>query len=168
MRHALPLSALQQRGASLMVSLVFLVIIAMLGVTAANVTTLQERMAGHTRDRDLALQAAETALRDAESRLTDASFRALAAAFVPTNGNDDAFWESCFDGGSPTCANIQTVTGSNALQTTGTGAVAEQPRYVLERKPDVGGTQVYRVTARAVGGTTDAIVILQAEFGYAP
>lgn len=168
MRHAIFLGGQRQRGASLMVSLVFLVIIAMLGVTAANVTTLQERMAGHTRDRDLALQAAEAALRDAESRLADPAFRAGAAPYVATNGNDDAFWESCFAGGSPTCALIHTLSGINAMQTSGNGAVAAQPRYVLERKPDIGGTEIYRVTARAVGGTAEAIVILQAEFGYAP
>lgn len=158
----------RERGASLMVALVFLVIMAMLGVTIANVTTLQERMAGHTRDRDLALQAAEAALRDAEAQLTNAAFRAAAVPFDATNANGDAFWETCFGGTAPPCGTKYTPTGANALPTTGAGAVAAQPQYVLERKPDAGSTQVYRVTARSVGGTTDAIVILQAEFGFTP
>lgn len=159
----------RERGASLMVALIFLVIMAMLGVTVANVTTLQERMAGHTRDRDLALQAAEAALRDAESRLVDATFRAAAVPFDATHANGDAFWETCFGPTAPSpCGTKYTPTGANALPTTGAGAVAAQPQYVLERKPDAGGTQVYRVTARSVGGTTDAIVVLQAEFGFTP
>jgi type IV pilus assembly protein PilX len=37
----------------------------MLGVTAMNSTTMEERMAGNTRDSNLALEAAEAALRDA-------------------------------------------------------------------------------------------------------
>ena len=158
------LGASRQRGVSLLVSLVFLVIMAMLGVTVANVTTLQERMAGHTRDRDLALQAAEAALRDAEDRLADPAFRALATVFDPANGNDDSFWQTCFDTNVGPCASASVHTPTNLLPTTGPGAVAEQPEFVVERKPDIGATEIYRVTSRGKGGSDDTVVILQAEF----
>lgn len=158
-----PVRMRHQRGASLLVALIFLVIMAMLGITAANVTSLQERMAGHTRDRDLALQAAEAALRDAEVRLEDPAFRSAAVAYVATNANDAAFWEACFQNSSPPCAIKYTPV--NPLPTSGAGAVAAQPQFVVERKPDIGTTEIYRVTARAVGGTPDAVVVLQAEFG---
>lgn len=151
----------RQSGASLLVALVFLVVMAMLGVTVANVTVLQERMAGHTRDRDLALQAAEAALRDAEIRLADPVFRAGAVAFNPLNGNDSAFWDTCFAGSASPC-NMK-YTPVNPLPLSGPGALAAQPQYVLERK--TGTSDIYRVTARAVGGTADAVVILQAEYG---
>jgi type IV pilus assembly protein PilX len=49
----------------LIVALLFLVILTMLGVTAMTGTTMEERMAGNTRDSAVALQAAEAALRDA-------------------------------------------------------------------------------------------------------
>lgn len=58
-------SSRRQGGAVLIVSLMFLVILTMLGVTAMSGTTMEERMAGNTRDAALALQAAEAALRDA-------------------------------------------------------------------------------------------------------
>lgn len=58
-------SSKRQGGAVLIVSLMFLVILTMLGVTAMSGTTMEERMAGNTRDAALALQAAEAALRDA-------------------------------------------------------------------------------------------------------
>jgi type IV pilus assembly protein PilX len=163
-----PPSIRRERGASLLVAMVFLVIMAMLGVTVANVTSLQERMAGHTRDRDLALQSGEAALQEAESRISDATFRAGAIAFDPLNANDDAFWETCFAGTAGACATKYSLSGAVAMPTSGAGAVAAQPQYVLERKPDIGTTQIFRVTARSVGGTQDAIVILQAEFGYTP
>jgi type IV pilus assembly protein PilX len=156
----------RQTGASLLVSLVFLVIMAMLGVTVANVTSLQERMAGHTRDRDLALQAAEASLRDAEERLADSTFRAAATVFNELNGNDAAFWEACFTAATPADPCLVTYTPTHALPLTGPGAVAEQPQYVLELK--TGTPDIYRVTARGVGGTAEAIVILQAEFAYVP
>ena len=153
----------RQRGASLLVALAFLVIMAMLGVTVANVTTLQERMAGNTRDRELALQAAEAALRDAEERLADSGFRSTIPYVDPLRGNDDAFWTACFAGTAAPCD--APLNPANALPTSGSGAVAAPPKYVVERKPDIGTTQIYRVTAQGVGGTADAIVILQAEFG---
>lgn len=55
----------RQRGVSLIVSLVFLLILAGLGLAALQTSTLQERMAGTVRDRNLALLAAEVTLRDA-------------------------------------------------------------------------------------------------------
>jgi type IV pilus assembly protein PilX len=150
-----------------MIALVFLVIMAMLGVTVANNTMLQERMAGNTRDRDLALQAAEAALRDAELRIADeAAFRDGAPDYVPTNGNDDAFWEACFAGAASPCA--VKYTPADALPDTGTGRVAAQPQYIIEEMPPDDPVEIYRVTARAVGGSDQTIVILQAEYGYTP
>lgn len=161
-----------ERGASLLVALIFLVIMAMLGVTVANVTTMQERMAGHTRDRDLALQAAEAALRDAETRLQDASFRSSGTDVIdydPTLGNDADFWEKCFTEKTTPCLATAQHEPEHALPGAGSpGALADQPKYVVERKPLDGSTEVFRVTARAVGGSPDAVVILQAEFGITP
>jgi type IV pilus assembly protein PilX len=156
-----------QRGASLVVALIFLVIMAMLGVTVANVTNLEERMAGSTRDRDLALQSAEAALRDAERQLDDAGFRAGPFPAVNVNvGNDSVYWETCFSTSVAPCADPYIP--ETQMPTSGGGAVAAQPEYVIETKPTVGTTQIYRVTARAVGGSADTIVVLQAEFGYTP
>jgi type IV pilus assembly protein PilX len=151
---------------SLLVSLIFLVIIAMLGITVANVSGLEEKMASNTRDRDLALQAAEASLRDAEVRLADPAFRATATAFVVTSANSANYWETCFTTHVTPCLVGNLVTPTLALPSSGPGAVNAQPQYVVERKPDVGTTQIYRITARAVGGTQDAVVVLQAEYGY--
>jgi type IV pilus assembly protein PilX len=159
--------SLRQRGASLVVALIFLVIMAMLGVTLANVTNLEERMTGNTRDRDLALQAAEAALRDAEVRLADPGFRDDGFPEVdPEDGNDAAYWETCFTTDAAPCnATYTPVTG---LPTAGGGAISAQPEFIVQTKPTAGTTQIYRVTARAVGGSPDTVVVLQAEFGYTP
>ena len=159
----------RERGASLVVALIFLVIMAMLGVTLANVTTLEERMAGNTRDRDLALQAAEAALRDAEARLANPVFRNPVTPFPEVDlddGNDAAYWESCFTTPTPPCNT--SYTPETGLPTAGPGAIHAQPEFVVQTKPPVGTTQIYRVTARAVGGSEDTVVVLQAEFGFTP
>lgn len=159
----------RQKGASLIIAMVFLVIMAMMGITVANVTSTQEKMAGNTRDRDLALQAAEAALRDAEQRIsTDSTFRMAAIPWNPADAaraNDDDFWETCFSTNAAPCTAANTQSPLQALPSEGSGAIAEEPEYIVERRPDDGTTQVYRVTVRAVGGTPDAVVILQAEYG---
>lgn len=61
----------RQGGAVLIVTLMFLVILTLLGVTAMTSTTMEERMAGNTRDSAIALQAAESALRDARRDISN-------------------------------------------------------------------------------------------------
>jgi type IV pilus assembly protein PilX len=58
-----------QRGAVLIVSMLFLVILTMLGVTAMTSTTFEERMAGNARDAAVAHHAAEAALREARDEI---------------------------------------------------------------------------------------------------
>lgn len=54
------------RGSVLIVSLVFLLLLTIVGVSAMNMTNLEEKMTGNFRDQDLAFQTAESALLDAE------------------------------------------------------------------------------------------------------
>lgn len=57
------------RGAVLFVALVFLVLITLLGLTAASTSILQERMTGGMRNNQLGLMGAESSARGAEVRL---------------------------------------------------------------------------------------------------
>jgi hypothetical protein len=67
--HCFPNRPARQRGAILVTSLLLLLILTVLGVAMMKMTNMQERMAGNTRDLNLALQGAEAALRDGEERL---------------------------------------------------------------------------------------------------
>jgi type IV pilus assembly protein PilX len=58
-----------QRGAALIVGLIMLLLLTLIGVAGMRDTLLQEKMAGNMRDREIALQAAESALRAAEAQL---------------------------------------------------------------------------------------------------
>jgi type IV pilus assembly protein PilX len=66
-----PNFARTQQGAILIVSLLLLLVMTVLALTASQTTRLQERMAGNSRDLDLAFQASEAGLRAAEIRIED-------------------------------------------------------------------------------------------------
>lgn len=167
--HDLPIVR-QQRGMTLIVALIFLAMLALLGATAAQNSVLEERMAGNTRDRDLAFQAAEAALRDAESLakaflilnmgsagLVDAS--SCAVPNVPpcylSHGNDAAYWTNTF---------VWDTTNARH-PTQSLNQVTAQPLYIVEKMPDAAaGVETYRATARGVGKSASAVVIVQSVF----
>jgi type IV pilus assembly protein PilX len=153
-----------QRGISLVMSMIFLSLLILVGTSAMMGTNLEERMAGNTRNRDLAFQAAEAALKHAESTLT--SWRA--AVFDGTDGllpydatrtNDREYWGNTYNWTS----SYRTLPDAQKLN-----QVAAQPKYVVQRMPKILTTEYYRVTARGVGGDSNAVVILQALYTYTP
>jgi type IV pilus assembly protein PilX len=139
-----------QRGVTLIVALVFLAILALLGVTVAKTTSLEERMSSNTRDRDLAFQAAEAALRQAQNNL--ATLAAGAPSLDTTAANDAAYWNA-YDWSTATSV----ATSLNGL--------AAQPQYLVQRR---GTSDNYRVTSRGVGANSVTVVILQAEYDITP
>jgi type IV pilus assembly protein PilX len=59
-----------QKGATLIVAILFLLVVTVLGISTWQMSSGEERMAGLTRDRQLAYEAAEAALREAEYDIT--------------------------------------------------------------------------------------------------
>jgi len=167
-----------QQGVAMIFALIFLVVIAIMGAAVASVAGLEERMAGNTRERDLAFQAAEAALRDAQLQLVNSATprcndgrvrRQADGEFSTTDSNGRSHWDAIFGDVGSTCTDCFDMgTGSLSI---GAGKLFDTPKYVIEQKlsvplPPFGADQLrrYRVTARGVGGTADSVVILQAEF----
>lgn len=173
-----PCPAPAERGAALIVALLFLVILALLGTTGVMNNTLQERMAGNARNRDLAFEAAEHALETADAWLmtqNKASMRLLVDSSgvdlvandgVRTSGeahaNDTGYWQSTFNWSS-----------TDLKSASGVAGVAANPRYVVERLPSYTTSGMppvtydyYRVTTRGVGGVAEATVILQTLYQF--
>lgn len=75
-----------QRGAVLIVSLIFLLLLTLIGTTAMRTTTLQERMAGNTRDTNLSLQAAEAGLRAGQAWVLVPANATAAMGHAPWDG----------------------------------------------------------------------------------
>lgn len=161
----------KQAGASLIVALILLLILTMIGVAGMQDTTLQEKMVGNTRDRNLAFQAAEAALRGGE--------KFLQSATLPGFSNSGGLINKDYPGlrpGSPDFWDAYPWSG-NSRSYTQFSELGGAPRYVIEEVPTVIAPigesmkfgslkeiKSYRVTARAVGGTTDAVVILQSTY----
>jgi type IV pilus assembly protein PilX len=59
--------ASSERGIALIVGLVILAVLSLIGVAAFSISTQEERMAGNSRDRIRAFEAAESALRNCET-----------------------------------------------------------------------------------------------------
>ena len=163
-----PFAMQRQRGVALIVVMIFTIIFAILAATLSTESQMQERMAGNTRERDLAFQAAEAALADAQVRLTHASELLCNHAKVksyPANDNSLSFWLTRFgDVDDTPCTDC--FTPSSALPS-GAGKVLYQPEFLVYRLPSettAPNARHFIVTARGVGGTADALVVLQA--GY--
>lgn len=160
----------RQSGAALAVSLIMLLIMTLIGVTAMQTTIFEERMAGNAKDANTAFQAAEAALRAGEAYLngtaTVGPFDGTAGLYdqdtapAPENLESDSSW--------PATA----VTYGTSLD-----EVAAQPEYIIEHMrpvldPDLSlasdeplpDTGIYRITARATGNTDTAVSVLQSTF----
>ena len=72
-KHSLP-KPTRQRGAVLFLAMIFLVLLAVLAVTASSTSIMQERMTGGMRNRQLGLLGAESTLRGAEGFLWNLAF----------------------------------------------------------------------------------------------
>ncbi|MEO8312470.1 MAG: pilus assembly protein [Caldimonas sp.] len=178
----------RQRGISLVTTLVLMLATLGLGVAVMGVNAMEERMIANTKDRDLALQAAEAALRDAEQDV--ATNISPATGFSDTCTSGLCTPPSQRDGLGPLASlpvedarlgfdwSVDAKVRRYGQFTGGTQfpSVAEQPRYVIEKFSFLGtpaGESVvlgaeptapgvgYRITARAVGARPETVVVLQ-------
>lgn len=76
-----------ERGSTLLMSLLFLLILTVLGIASVSTTGIQERMAHNVREQNISLQAAESAVNDAERWLE--TFRNGTPPQVITAGSAD-------------------------------------------------------------------------------
>ncbi len=157
-----------QTGSALIVSLVMLLLMTLVGLAGMQTTIMQERMSANLHDRELALQAAETALRDAENMIMSSPPTSFnnENGFYEVNSDDRPDW----GGGTKTSAS--TIEYSGTLD-----GLASQPEYFVEDIASLqpAGTSLevgvaippvafYRITARGVGGSPDAVVVLKSVF----
>jgi type IV pilus assembly protein PilX len=160
-----PISVLanRQQGVVLVVSLIMLLLMTLIGITGMQTTSLEEKMAGNMRDRNLAFQAAESALKAGETFLATTALAALPAfdctnGFYPQSGTGCAAATPIWDNSNWDANDSQPYVGVLAN-------LATNPRYIIEDmgSRNAGGVdlQVYRITAHATGGTLDAEVLLQ-------
>ncbi len=156
----------KQQGAVLIISLLMLMVMTLLGVTAMQSTILEEKMAGNFRDKHLAFQAAEVALRDGENWLMT-----LAQEPIATDDGVNRVWTLDILGADWWNALSAWV---NAVPFTGSLVASQAPACLVEEagfvsdgsltigtSRDKPGRVLYRITARGTGGSNAAVAIVQ-------
>lgn len=161
-----------QRGAALITALLLLVVLTILGMSVMQMSRVQERMAGNTRDINVSFESAEGALRNAEALIakqtsrpvacpdSTCQFRALSS--VPDVSNQSREWWT-------SNATAFADAGGKAMS-----GVSENPSYVIEEIAQVApipdptdpqpGRTFYQVTARSTGASGLANTIVQSTY----
>lgn len=166
----------RQRGAVLIVSLVFMLILTIIASASMRSSTLQERMAGNAKDTKLAFQAAEAALRTAETALSQINIG-------PFNGAN-GLYRLCADPADTSTACVEpdwsdhsTSVGWLVMAADVIPDAAKPPEYFIEELVSSSGandaldsdlaitTKVfYRVTARGYGASDRSMVVLSTTY----
>lgn len=177
----------KQQGMALIVSLIILVSLTMIGLTAMQRTTTDLSMAGNQRESALMFHSAEAGLVAAENSMIvtatskDAGFDGTAGLYnVKTNEANAAYLSP--DYFSPVAWAVAPDAGTNLVTELG---IKEEPRYLLEYLGDrsdnplalvntgsgYGGgppafiSSIYRATARGTGLTGNSYRYVQSYFG---
>jgi type IV pilus assembly protein PilX len=167
----------KQSGVVLFVALILLVILSLIGVTAARMQTVEERMARNENSRQVAEQAGEAALRNGEDVLLTVDYNLFL-------GNTAGYYFMPVDGSLPiskmtpafawnVAANVLAYSGPAM---TNAPLVAQSPKIVIEEMPSVTGVgetensdptappNMFRVTVQAANADGTPSVILQSIF----
>ncbi len=147
-----------ERGFALITSLLLLIGLMLLGVSAMDMSVVDERLAGNTAHRNTTYQLAETALRQAERELdNNPSMEVGSVAWNSTRLQKGA--SSFGFTSSSDWANARTVVipGAQSSQTV---------QYQMEELEEMRASgrlksRVWRITARATDSTNNSAVVLQ-------
>jgi type IV pilus assembly protein PilX len=149
-----------QHGVTLIITLIMLALVMLVGVASMGTATVDESMAGHSRDRDKALQAAEAAVRLCLLNVKNASIP-VGLTLTPAASGATPLWEIAANWSSSST----TVESVALLPSPGTAAgagLSEWPKCMYEKLG--AGSDNYRITGRATGGFALTEVILQATY----
>ncbi len=183
MKHS-TLQAYRQHGAALITSLIILLVLTVLGVSAMSTSSLEELMAGNLRDQDLSFQAAEAALKDGE-RYVD-SWGGMPPTANNSGTNNGLYSTDTFGLYELTAFNtsiwnstVATTYGADTgVAISNLGDVQALPMYIIEEEDFVAkdasfkaqtqreGSYYYRVTARGVGASGNAVTLLQTTIAH--
>ena len=152
-----------QRGAVMITTVILLILLTLSALAAMTMNGTQTRVATNSADNQVAYQTAEGALSAAASQLLAGTYSASEFA-ANTNGL------YVFDAtAAPVWASAAVWSRSEAVIQSFQGGSSATAHFVIEKLPPVSmpgqnmkaSTQIYRITARAVGASGRSPVILQ-------
>jgi len=169
----------RQSGIALFISLVLLLVLTIIGVSSVQITSLEVRMTRNEHDAMLAFQAAESALRDAEAQI-----ETITTTTVFTDSGNSGLYNVAPLGDAEHWHASDAWDAANSVQAATTvDGVFSAPRYIIEHVASVlrednayqqedpyaasasDRIEMFRITARGVGGSVNARVLLQSSYG---
>jgi type IV pilus assembly protein PilX len=177
-------NALKQSGFTLFASLIFLVILTMLGVSMFSGFTQDQLIAGNVREKARALDSAQTLLNTAQAWMavpgntyvgggwiTGQDCTSLSAITVSNTSTNQVVCTGAIS--SPTTLPWtgfrmnSTLTGLTVSTTGGVSTYAANPSYHMQYISATNAnppTAIYKVTATGQGGNADAVAVVQAVY----
>lgn len=167
-------SCANQRGVTLAITLVFLFVLLIVGISAVRISLVEEKMTGNMRDKHIAFEAAESALTVAEQWIWDNTNYPTA-----TSSGSSNVWLLGYTGsGEWWTSNSVGWWDSNGVSVAGNSYQYSSPRYVIEERAflqqgedlSIGqgstkkGKYVYQVTSRGYGGSSETRVHLRSTY----
>lgn len=161
----------RQRGVALLVCLLMLILVMLLGVSAAQLSLQGEKAARGERDREVAFQAAEDALADAERDIQAGG----GVVVSPACGEAPVWQRVDLSGAVDGACTVAYGAATGAVMQTGQGFLPfKKPRYLIERAEchhpgeDASAAATpsycYRVTVIGFGAKPATEVVLQSVF----
>jgi type IV pilus assembly protein PilX len=154
-------------GVVLVISLIFLVLLTLIGITGMQLSGLQEKMASNMSDKNIAFQAAEDALKTAENKVIELHEGKTVFNCLPSNPEDGLFNQNMHENEPDVEAgsfwSSTDVLCVNTVNSVCRPQDARQPKYIIQCLSQAG---LYRITAFARGATADSMVILQSVFSF--
>jgi len=179
----LPMRCARQSGATLTTSLLMLLVLTVLGLTGMQMSRMEERMAGNTRDINMAFQGAEAALRNGEALLRKQSTRPLDCPNSPCDSpipvwtagvlgevvNRPPSWWQAGAGNAIPFADAQGQQSMNGQSADPTFFIEHLGFVRTDGGVEMGldapsGRDFYQVTAQSSGASGSANIILQSTY----
>ncbi len=178
------LSKQRQQGATLIVSLIILMVLTLIGVSSMNTTMQEEKMAGNLREQQTAFQCAEAAMMDTVEQVADGNI-----VFEDFNGGNGFLREADDEPTDYFNPNLWNNANSSVVRTGLSTIDSElQPRYIIRVLGVIGEEDIdpsesadgdgrygnvqtfiemrgYRLTVRCTGASGTAVSIIQGHYG---
>jgi type IV pilus assembly protein PilX len=171
---------MSEQGVALIIGLIILAVLSLIGVAAFSVTTQEERMAGNSRDRIRAFEAAEASLRDCESAVSTGGtgiFSGTGGMYLGptssssasiTEGWSESVWQNTTTSNQVRQLTTFTAANGNAYPPS---CVAElltlQPQQLSPGNPQgsVTAVNIAHITAHGYGLNPNTVVRLESYYG---
>jgi type IV pilus assembly protein PilX len=171
----------REGGMALITGLLLLLVVTIIALSMFRSFGMQEKIAGNTREKDRALNAAVSAQQFAENWLVGGTAPTTGGNCVtwvssnigqvcsntPDNGFAAASWTV---GGAPTYVRFDNFIGPTlSLNSPSAGSYYQQPQYYVTWLAGVpGGTTYYQIDAAGWGGTANSVAVVESTYEVFP